>query len=195
MRHVKVISKTIRDNTGFCNELPTILIEQHGEITPLWTLHEYIIENQAMSNTWRNKLIQAVSLLLDYLDVNQDCFSSPKSFFDSFTNAIYSGTINEDGYDPSGLYWLPKRTKTAHALLVALCEFSDWLYRKYGTVQLNPWREATRYEEKLNWMALINKSEHSFLGHLDSPLNMSEAARKARSIKQRRESSGDYGGV
>lgn len=34
MRHVKVISKTIRDNTGINIEMPTILIEQNGEVTP-----------------------------------------------------------------------------------------------------------------------------------------------------------------
>ena len=48
-----------------------------------------------MSNTWRNKLIQAVGMSLDYIDANNNCFSNPKDFFGSFTNSIYSGTINE----------------------------------------------------------------------------------------------------
>lgn len=195
MRHVKVISKTIRDNTGLSIEIPTILVEQISEIAPLWSLHDYLIKNQGMSNTWRNKLIQVVGMLLDYIDVNLSCFSNPKDFFESFADAVYSGTINEEGYDPSGLYWLPKHTNTARTLLFSLSEFSDWLHKEYGVVQLNPWRDATKYEERLNWMALINKSHHSFLGHLDSSLNMSETARKARSIKQRRAPSGDYGGA
>ena len=125
MRHVKVISKTIRDNTGMILEIATILIEQNGEPTPLWQLHEYLIKNQAMSKSWRNKLIQAVGLLLDYTDANHNSFSNPKDFFESFAKVIYSGTINEEGYDPSGLYWLPKRTNTANPLLFALSEFSD----------------------------------------------------------------------
>ncbi len=193
MKHVKVVSTTIRDNTGLSIEIPTILVEQNGKITPLWSLHEYLVKNQLMSNTWQNKIIQAVGLLLDYIDANGNCFSNPKYFFESFVNAIYSGTINEDGYDPSGLYWLPKRTNTANDLLYKLSEYSDWLNREYGTIQLNPWREATKYEERLNWMAIINKSQYSFLGHLDSWLNMSETAKKARDINQKRVPSGDYG--
>lgn len=39
-------------------------------------------------------------------------------------------------------------------------------------------REATKYEERLNWMALINISHRSFLGHLDSNLKMSETAKR-----------------
>ncbi len=195
MIHVKILSKTIRDNTGMNIEIPVLLIEQNDRITPLWLLHEYLIKNQVMSNTWHSKLIQVVGLLLDYIDANHNCFPNPKVFFESFTNAIYSGTINEDGYDPSGLYWLPKRTITAHALLFALSEFSDWIHKEYGAVQLNPWRDATKYEERLNWMALINKSYRSFLGHLDSSLKISETAKKVRNVKKRQVPSGDFGGV
>ncbi|MED4225952.1 gamma-mobile-trio recombinase GmtY [Neobacillus cucumis] len=195
MRHVKVISKTVRDNTGISKDMPTILIEQNGEVTPLWQLHEYLLKNQYMSDSWRNKLIQAVGLLLDYMDANQNSFSDPKEFFDSFADVIYSGTINEEGYDPSGLYWLPKSTKTANALLSKLNGFSDWLHKEYGALQLNPWRNATKYEERLNWAALINKSHRSFLGHLDSALKMSATAKRARNIMQKRTPSGDYGDV
>lgn len=195
MRHVKVISKTIRDNTGMSIEIPTLLIEQNGEVVPLWQLHEYLIKNHSKSRSWRNKLIQAVGLLLDYTDANHNNFSNPKDFFQSFTEAIYSGIINEEGYDPSSLYWLPKRTKTANSLLFTLSEFSDWLHKEYGATQLNPWREATRYEERLNWMALTHKSHRSFLGHLDSASEISETAKRARSVKLRRAHSGDYGAV
>lgn len=195
MRHVKVMTKTVRDNTGMSLEIPTILIEQNDEVTPLWQLHEYLIKNKEMSKSWRDKLIQAVGLLLDYIDANHNSFSNPKDFFDSFADGIYSGTINEEGYDPSGLYWLPKRTNRAKDLLFALTNFSDWLHDEYGAIQLNPWRNATKYEERLNWMALINKSDHSFLGHLDSASKMSETAKKARSIMQRRTPTGDYGGA
>ncbi len=195
MRHVKVKTKTFRDNTGMNIEIPTILIEQNGEVIPLWQLHEYLINNKEMSKSWRNKLIQAVGLLLDYIDANHNSFSNPKDFFESFADVIFSGTINEEGYDPSGLYWLPKRINTANALLFALTEFSDWLHKEYGAVQLNPWRDATKFEERLNWMALINKSHRCFLGHLDSASKMSEIAKKARNIKHRRTPSGDYGGA
>ena len=54
MRQVRVVSKTIRDNTGIIIEIPALLIYHNGEITPLWSLHEYLIKNQLMSNTWHN---------------------------------------------------------------------------------------------------------------------------------------------
>lgn len=189
MNHVKVNSKTIRDNTGASLIMPILLIEQDEKIIPLWLLHEYLLKNQLKSITWQNKLIQAVGLLLDYIDSNAEYYSNPRDFFESFAEVIYSGTIDEEGYDPSGLYWLPKRSSTANTLLNQLSEFSDWLNENYEKVQLNPWRKASKYEERLNWMAITNKSHHSFLGHLDSSLKMSETARRARNLKLRRKTS------
>lgn len=195
MKHVKVLTKTFRDNTGRSIELYSVLIEHNGETSLLHPLHEYQLKNHVMSRSWHDKLVQAVELMLDYMDANQSYFSSPKDFFESFAESIHSGTINEEGYDPSGLYWLPKRTDTASNLLYALSQFSDWMVINYGSKPLNPWREATSYEERLNWMALNNKSNKSFLGHLDSSLKMSETAKNARNVMQRRTPSGYKGEV
>ncbi|MDO5294942.1 MAG: gamma-mobile-trio recombinase GmtY [bacterium] len=188
MRYVQVSSKTYRDNTGRSIDLPTLLVEYNGETMLLEQLHRYQIKNRGKSRTWHKKLVQAVGLLLDYMEANQKCYSSAKEFFDTFTESVYSGTINEEDSDPSGLYWLPKRVETANPLLTALDGFSDWLYEEYGAIQLNPWRKATRYEERLNWMAQINKSQHSFLGHLDDVHEMSETAKLARNVVRRRKS-------
>lgn len=46
----------------------------------------------------------------------------------------------------------------ANYLLYELSTFSDWIHKEYGTKHLNPWREATKYEERLNWAAYIHKS-------------------------------------
>lgn len=186
MRYVQIASKTYRDNTGRSIDFPTLLVEYNGETILLEQLHSYQIKNRGKSRTWHKKLVQSVSLMFDYMLTNKECYSSAKDFFDSFTESIYSGTINEAGLDSSGLYWLPKRTETANMLLSALNGFSDWLYQEYGTIQLNPWREATRYEERLNWMAQINKNQKSFLGHLDDIHEMSETAKLARNVVMRR---------
>lgn len=186
MRHVKVASKTYRDNTGKSIDFPTLLVEYNGETILFEQLHRYQIKYRSKSRTWHKKLVQAVGLLLDYMEANQNSYYSPKEFFDTFTESIYSGTINEEGLDHSGLYWLPKRTETANMLLSALNGLSDWLYEEYGAVQLNPWRKATRYEERLNWMAQINKSQNSFLGHLKDVHVMSETAKLARNIIKKR---------
>ncbi|MEY9970972.1 hypothetical protein ABH966_001336 [Lysinibacillus sp. RC46] len=195
MRYVRVLTKTYKDNTGRSIELYSLLVEHNGETSLLHPLHEYQLKNHVMSKSWHNKLIQAVELMLDYMNANQHCFSSPKAFFESFAESMYSGTIGEDGYDPSGLYWLPKKTTTANNLLYLLTQFSDWLAENYNVKPLNPWRNATSYEERLNWMAQNNKSHRSFLGHLDSSLKTSETAKKARNLKLRRAPSGENSGT
>ena len=167
MNYVKVYTKTYRDNSARYIELPSLLIEQDGETQIFEQLLRYQIKYSHKSRTWHNKIIQAVGLLFDYMNANPNNYVSAKDFFELFAEAIYSGTIDEEGNDPSGLYWLPKKAQTANPLLSSLSDFSDWLYINYKTEQLNPWREATRYEERLKYMALINRSERSFLGHLD----------------------------
>lgn len=164
----------------------TLLVEYNGETMLFEQLHRYQIKNRNKSRTWHKKLVQAVGLLLDYMEVNQKYYSSPKEFFDTFTESVYSGTINEEGLDPSRLYY--KRVETANMLLSALNGLSDWLYEEYGAVQLKPWRKATRYEERLNWMAQINKSQNSFLGHLNDVHEISETAKLARNAVRRRKS-------
>lgn len=183
MKHVKVKSETYRDNSAKSINLPTLLIEFDGEVRVLEQLHQYQLKYKSKSRSWHNKLVQAVGMLLDYMEANQDNYTSAKDFFEIFTESIYEGTINEDGFDPSGLYWIPKRTETANILLTALNVFSDWLHDEHGATQLNPWREATSYEQRLNWMAQINKSHHSFLGHLHDVHEMTETAKQVRNVK------------
>ncbi len=186
MKHVKVYTKIYRDNTARCIELPSLLVEQKGETTILKPLLEYQIKYQDKSKTWHSKLIQAVGLLLDYMDANAGNYTNAKDFFERFAETLYSGTIGENGEDSSGLYWLPKKTQTANPLLYLLNEFSDWLSRNYNTEQLNPWRDATRYEERMKWMAQINKSQRSFLGHLHDIYDISETAKTVRNVISRR---------
>lgn len=186
MRHVQISSKTYKDNTKLSIDFPTLLIEYNGETVLFEQLHRYQIKNRGKSGSWHKKLVQAVGLLLDYMEANQEYYSSAKEFFDTFTESVYSGTINEEGLDPSGLYWLPKRVETANMLLSALNGFSDWLCEEYRAIQLNPWRTATRYEERFNWMAQINKSQNSFLGHLKDVHEISETAKFARYAVRRR---------
>lgn len=182
MKHVKITTKTYRDNSAKSIDLPSILIEHEGEVNILTQLHEYQLIYRNKSRSWHNKLIQSVGLMLDYMEANQNQYGSAKEFFETFVEAVYSGTINEEGLDPSGLYWIPRRVESANMLLSALNGFSDWLNKEYGTAQLNPWREATSYEQRLNWMAQINKSQHSFLGHIDDIHEMAETAKQVRNV-------------
>ncbi|WP_144143981.1 gamma-mobile-trio recombinase GmtY [Paraburkholderia sp. BCC1884] len=194
MTHVRVNATVVIDRTGIKVKIPIILITQQGRLKELEPLLDYFLAHyQAKSLDWMLKLCQIVGLLMDYTATNHQFFGTPEDLFETFAQRIYAGTIGEDGLDPSGLYWLPKRTKTARQLLTMLSQFSDWMQKNYGTKSLNPWREATHYEQQLNWAAFVNKSERSFLGHLDSRAGATAAARQARNVLQRRVPTADRG--
>jgi hypothetical protein len=196
MNYARVTAAVVNDNTGVTITIPVLLIEQEGRCTVLGPLVDYFVAHfEVRSLTWMIKLCQIVTMLLDYMDANHSCFEKPVQLFAAFTQRVFSGTIGDDGRDPSGLFWLPKRTVNAKQLLLELSGFSDWMHQEFGTAQLNPWRDATSYEERLRWAAFINKSQRSFLGHLDSPAAATEAARQARSILLRHTPAGNYGEI
>lgn len=188
MVHIKIKAEIKRDNTGNTVHLPTLLIERDGELQVFKQLLEYQLRYCSRSKSWHDKLLQVVGLLLDYMEVNQNNYTSPIKYFESFAEAIYSGTINEEGLDPSGLYWLHRNPQSANVLLHLLSDFSDWLHNEYGAVQLNPWREATTFEQRLNIMAETNKSNRCFLGHLNDNHNISQTSMNARSFIYKRNS-------
>lgn len=163
MSHVTARAKVIQDNTGIELELPVIITE-HGVLMPLV---DYLLEKaHARSYSWMQKVVQSVSLLLDYLRANQNCFNDPKSLFTVFAHRLHRGTIGADGLDPSGLYWLPKKAQNARQLVLLLSEFSDWLAERSGTAMpLNPLRPASRYEEMLDWAAYYQRRNRAFLAH------------------------------
>jgi hypothetical protein len=56
MKHVKLLTKTFRDNTGRSIELYSILIEHNGETSLLYPLYEYQLKNHIMSRSWHQVL-------------------------------------------------------------------------------------------------------------------------------------------
>lgn len=161
-----------------------MLITEDGHLGSLVT---YLLDRaHARSFSWMQKLVQAVGLLLDYMVANQDYYSEPKDLFKGFLQRLYSGTIGEDGKDPSGLYWLPKSDRVVNQLAGQLSAFSDWMVSDFGAQPLNPWREATTHEERLNWAAFHQKNNHAFLGHAWHRDKVSEAARRARDAMLKR---------
>lgn len=182
MPSVKVRAKVIEDNTGIKSEIPVLLTEQ-GELS---SVTDYILklEAEGASASLINGVIQAISLLLDYMEVNKNLFNDPKILFQTFAKRLYNGTIGEDGIDPSGLYWIPTSTKNIKRHIQRLTDFTDWLYRKQGTVQLNPLREATSHERRINYAAWFRKNQNDFLGHIEDR-TINQTIRRARTLKGR----------
>ena len=182
MPSVKARAKVIEDNTGIKSEIPVLLTEQ-GELS---SVTDYILklEAEGASASLINGVLQAISLLLDYMEVNQNLFNDPKILFETFAKRLYSGTIGEDGIDPSGLYWVPTSIKNVDRHIKRLTNFTDWLSRKQGTVQLNPLREATSHERRLNYAAWFRKNHSDFLGHIEDK-TVNQTIRQARILKGR----------
>jgi hypothetical protein len=130
-----------------------------------------------------DKLCLVTGLLLDYISANRNVFLKPVPLFAEFAKRVHLGTISAEGDDPSGLFWLPRTASNANQLLSMLSEFSDNVSRKYSTESLNPWIEATTYEQMMRWAAWSNKSEKSFLGHTFDKDKAYEVSKLARQIK------------
>ncbi|MBO3661713.1 site-specific integrase [Acinetobacter variabilis] len=182
MSSVKVRVKVIEDNTGIKSEIPVLLTEQ-GELS---SVTDYILklEAEGVSASLINSVLQAISLLLDYMEANKNLFNDPEILFQTFAKRLYSGTIGEDGIDPSGLYWIPTSTKNIDRHIQRLTDFTDWLSKKQGTVQLNPLREATSHERRLNYAAWFRKNQNDYLGHIEDK-SINQTIRRARTLKGR----------
>lgn len=172
----------IEDNTGIKSQLPVLLTEQ-GELS---VVTDYLLkmESDNVSVSVMNQLLQAISLLLDYMEANKNLFNKPKTLFQTFSKRLYSGTIGEDGLDPSGLYWLPSSIEHINKHIYRLTAFTDWVASQHGTKVMNPLRDATPYEQRINYAAWFRKNHSDFLGHIEDK-TVNKTIRRARTIKGR----------
>ena len=193
MHTTQMRAKVVKDNTGVVVDLP-LLMTENG---PLLPLVDYLLRHaHARSASWQQHVVQAVRLFIDYMAANRDCFADPKDLFNTFVQRLHTGTIGEDGADPSGLYWLPKEAALVRQHVTHVSGFSDWLAQKSGGMKpLNPWRKATAYEEMLNWAAYHHRHSKSFLGHIWDMGRASETAKRARDTLMRRSPIIEHEGV
>ena len=159
---VQVRAKVITDSTGAVAEIP-VLLSSEGPLEPL--VDYFLWRRHDRSVAWMRKVTQAVSLLLAYAKANGTDFENSRELFRHFVQRLYSGTLGEDGRDPSGLYWLPMRGKAAAMLLACLTDFSNWLAEQQGTAPLNASRMASGYDAILALAASEHRRSRAFLGH------------------------------
>ncbi len=176
MTHVVARYKVVRDNTGIVTEIPVILTE-HGPLMPL--VHYLLKHRHILSESTIGKLVQAVGLLVDFMEANH-YYEDPKALFQDFAQRLYTGTVGVDGIDPSDLYWNGRQPSVVRALVNQLSKFSDWMAEEQlGAKPLNPWRQATGAEERLAWAAWHHRRNRAFLAHAMSreaaELNMTRA--------------------
>ncbi|MFG0533761.1 gamma-mobile-trio recombinase GmtY [Pseudomonas sp. yb_2] len=166
----------VGDSTKLRVVLPIIVTDQGV----LHQLVRYLYLRQRKSHTWKDNCVFAVQLLLDYVAVNHGAFKRPKDLFTAFANALYTGTI-QDHRDASGLCWEP-RQNDARWIIWHITQFTEWLSKVNddANLKLNPWREATRHEQRLNWAARSQRKDKAFLAHLFVDRGESNKSREVR---------------
>ncbi|NQY62128.1 MAG: site-specific integrase [Alteromonadaceae bacterium] len=182
MTSVSVRATIVEDNTGIKSQLPIVLTEQ-GELT---VVTDYLLKLEAddISGSVIRRCVRVVSLLLDYMEANKDLFNDPKTLFQTFTKRLYTGTIGENGLDPSGLYWLPTATENTNKLISSITGLTNWMADKVNAENMNPLCEATPHEQRLNYAAWYRKNQNDFLGHIEDK-RLNKTIQKAITIKGR----------
>lgn len=163
-----VTGKVFTDYTGASVELP-VLLTPDG---PLRALIDYCLSVKR-SLPWYEKLVRAMKLFLEYLEVNATKGEEEWRLFRNFSNALRKGTIDvETGFDPSGLYWAGIGTSEANKLQGQLSDFFSWLGFDESPLaaKFNPQYKGNRYDQRIDQHAYQYRRSKAFLGHAWSGL-------------------------
>lgn len=164
MTHVVVTARVYADSSGASADIPTLLTPQ-GPLAPLldYCLHH----NHDRSHSWMRKLIHAVGLFLDYIEVNRS-EEEPWRIFRNFAQRLYSGTFDiKSGIDPSNLCWQPKGWSSAAYAIRLLSEFFDWLGDTNPSAKaINPRYASNAYDRKIDEAGYLYRRSKAFLGHI-----------------------------
>lgn len=185
---VDVYAKVLVDDSGFQSEIP-ILITEQGVLMPL--LNYLLNKEMDRSQDWQRRVVSAAKLLIAYMEANQHNFSDPSSLFQSFASRLFTGTVGDDGLDPSGLYWIPASTATANRHINALKGLTDYLADHQDVDHMNPLVTASSHDQRLNYAAWYRRNQNDFLGHIRDK-EVSETVGKARNVRGRRALSQAY---
>jgi len=156
---------------------------------------DYSVFKRTKSQSWLDASARSICLLLEFTQFNQTYYKRPADLFEAFSEKLFIGTVNEHGEDSSGLRWPIKSIQNANKIISYVTQFSDWLCKRKGLSNrdnLNPWREATSHEERLNWAAYSHKNSSSFLSHTWSDKSAMEQNKQSRNIRYEQDTRGTY---
>lgn len=141
----------------------------------------YIHLYRRKSRSWQDAATFSMRLLLEFAAVNHRYYENPKNLFKAFADALFIGTIRGN-FDPSELWWYPRSRDESNSIISHVTQFTDWLsiINEERKLQLNPWREATQHEQRLNWAAYEHRRHNAFLSHL---WRKNKSADKSRGVR------------
>ena len=181
MKHTLKLAVNYKDTvSGNQHQLPAIYTHSGILISHL----RYLAWYSEKSDSWREKSIFSVRLLIDYIEAVPG-FKKTTALLKNFTEALVTGTINyQTSDDPLGLFWKPRGLTIANNILFHITHYTDFLALQEGHDQsrINPFREATGWEERMNWCAYYHKQANVFLNHLSSYSEAQKAAARKRLV-------------
>lgn len=168
----------IVDAAGLQSVLPVIVTDQG--ILDQFVLYMHL--NRRRSRSWQDSATFSLRLLVEYAAVNHEHYDEPKTLFKAFSDALFTGTIG-NYRDPSGLWWEQRHRNDANTIISHITRFTDWLaiVNEESKLQLNPWRDATNHEQRLNWAAYSHRRHNAFLSHLWQGKQNTQKSRQIRS--------------
>ena len=166
--------------SGNQHQLPAVYTRSGILISHL----RYLAWYSEKSDSWKEKSVQAVRLLIDYIESARE-FKKTTALLKSFTEALVTGTIDRQTSNcPIGLFWEPRSLTVANNILFHITHYTDFLARQdgYEHSRINPFRKTTGWEERMNWCAYYHKQANVFLNHLSSYSDAQKAAAQKRLI-------------
>lgn len=179
---IKIKTKYRNDQTSKEITLPAIQTENGLLISHL----RYLAERSSKSESWKDRSVFSVMLLIKYINANSAAFETATSLLQSFTQCLTLGTVDPSTLeDDSRLYWSPRSCEDANTLLFHITEYTDWLSVQPGYFQskINNFRKASCAEQRLNWCAYYHKNSRVFLNHLSKPKKVTQAIGYVRQVR------------
>ena len=146
-------------------EIP-VIFDEDGK--PFYKLVQYCLDKFTIGKFRISSIkhtVYAVQLYLEFSIANNEKVKNSQEMFKFFVEALQNGTINDEGYDESKLYWNPLRSDTANIYLMALSKFGDWLHIEYGNELFNPIVEHDYKSKIISQYAYYYKKRANILSH------------------------------
>lgn len=181
MRHTLKLAVFYTD-TASGNQLPLPAVYTQSGI--LISHLRYLAWYSERSDSWREKSVFSIRLLIDYIEATPK-FDKASSLLKNFTESLVTGTIDFQNSDDSlGLFWKPRNLTDANNILFHITHYTDFLavQERYEQNRINPFRDATNWEQRMNWCAYYHKQANVFLNHLSSHAEAKKAAAQKRLV-------------
>ena len=194
--HSSIIKCNVRiDNTNKPIQVRAVVVSEGV----LFHYLKYLlgkVSRDSVSHSWVTQSNRSIRLLIDYSIAHENTFDNAKEMFDAFAVRVREGTVNDEGYDDTGLRWQATSDDNRDRIIYYITEYSDWLYKFSGgnSALLNPLRKATRAEKIMNLAAYNHIANNSFLKHLKSKASEEQSINEARRVgksKKNRYGEGD----